>query len=289
MRKLLSLPTIELEGVQVPPIKPMPDNRHRDSHVRLDEILKRKRAKLEARRREVPVEDLRAQARDQVRARDVALVLKDGRLSLVAEVKRTTASGGVLVEDYDPVALANLFESAGAALLSVATDETLLHGGLAHLSAVKQAVDIPVLRQDFIFDEYQIIEARAAGADGVRLIAGILRGDELRHLLTLTQRMRMTALVEVHTEEELRHVLPLDPRLIGINHRDWHTDNLDFELTARLRGAIPPHITVLSESGINSVEQVRRLAELKVDAFVVGEAVLTAPDIGAKISELTAF
>jgi indole-3-glycerol phosphate synthase len=266
----------------------MTDNRHHESHARLDEILKRKRVQLEARRREVPVEELRTQVRDQVRAQDVALALKDGRVSLVAEIKRTTASGGVLVENYDPVALADVFEKASAAALSVATDETL-QGGLDHLSAVKQAANIPVLRQDFIFDDYQIVEARAAGADGVRLIAGILSGDELRHLLTLTQRMRMTALVEVHTEAEMERVLPLDPRLIGFNHRDWHTDNLDFELTARLRDAIPSHITVLSESGINSVEQVRRLAELKVDAFVVGEAVLTAPDIGAKISELTAF
>ena len=264
-------------------------DRHSQSHARLHKILEQKRAQLEARMREIPVGGVRAQARLQKRAMDIAMTVKNGRVSLIAEVKRATASGGVIIEDYDPVALAKLFEVSGAAALSVATDETLLHGGLAHLIAVKQAVGIPVLRQDFIFDEYQIIETRAAGADGVRLIASILGDDELRYLLTLTQRMRMTALVEVHDEHELERVLPLDPRLIGINHRDWNTDDVDLELTARLRDAIPPHITVVSESGIKTVKQVRRLAALNIDAFVVGEAVLTADDIGAKTRELTSL
>lgn len=265
----------------------MSDDRHQQAHANLREILKQKRAELKARKREIPIEALRAQARLQVRAKDIAMLLKNGKPSLVAEVKRAQTTGGVLVEDYDPVELARLMEESGAAALSVATDETLLHGGLSHLSAVKKAVDVPVFRQDFIFDEYQIVEARAAGSDGVRLIVGILDEEETRHLLTLTQRMRMTALVEVHTGDELERVLPLDPRLIGINHRDWATADVDFELTAQLRHQIPRHTAVISESGINSVEQVRRLVELDVDAFVVGEAVLTAEDIGAKIWELT--
>jgi indole-3-glycerol phosphate synthase len=267
----------------------MTDNRHSQTHARLQEILKRKRAQLTARKREIPVEGVRAQARLQLRAKDLAMVLKDGRLSLVAEVKRASANGDLLVEDYDPVELAKVFEVSGAEVVSVATDEALLHGGLPDLVAVKKEVGIPVLRQDFIFDEYQVIEARAAGADGVRLIVGILNDDEMRHLLTLTQRMRMTALVEVHTRQELDRVLPLDPRLIGINHRDWDTDDVDLERTAQLRDAVPPHIAVISAGGIRTIQQVRRLAELKVDAFVVGEAVLTAPDMRAKISELTAI
>lgn len=254
----------------------------------LEEILRQKRQLLEARKRQVPIRGVRAQAKLQPRPIDVPSVLKDGSVSLIAEVKRASPTG-LLVQSYDPVVLAQLYQQSGVAALSVATDEAVLRGNLAHLMRVKQAVTIPVLRQDFIFDEYQIVEARAAGADGVRIIAGVLEDRLLRRLLSLTQRLKMSALIEVHTEAELEQVIPLDPRLIGLNNRDWETGEVNLTLTERLRGTILPHIAVVSEGGIKTAEDVKRIAAVGVDAIVVGEALLTAEDIAAKLREFIAI
>jgi indole-3-glycerol phosphate synthase len=253
---------------------------------RLEQILIHKRLLLEARKREVPVEELRVQTTRQTRPLDIASFLKENRrIALVAEVKRASP-GGLLVERYNPVTLALRYQECGASILSVATDETVLQGGLAHLMAVKGAARVPVLRQDFIVDEYQIIEARAAGADGLRIIAAILGDRELWRLVSLTQRMKMTELIEVHNEDDLERALPLDPRLIGINNRDLVKGTIDLSTTERLRDRIPAHIAVISEGGIRTAQDVRRMADLGVHGVAIGEVLLTADDLAAKFREL---
>ena len=254
---------------------------------KLEAALNHKRQLLEARKREIPIRGVRAQASLQPRPQDIASVLKNGHVSLLTEVKRASPSG-LLVQEYDPVALAQQYERFGAAALSVATDETMLHGGLSHLMRVRRAVSLPVFRQDFIFDEYQIAETRAAGADGVRIIAAILGDTDLWNLLSLTQRMKMTALMEVQSEPELDRVLSLDPRLIGIQNRNWLTGAVDLTLTERLRPKIPSHITVVSGGGIRTAQDVQRMAVLNVVAVAIGEALLTANSPAAKFGELLA-
>jgi indole-3-glycerol phosphate synthase len=253
-------------------------------HTDFQEIVRRKRRLLRARKQEAPLQAVRAQAMLQTRPLDIASRLVNGCASVMAEVKRVLSNGEV-VQRYDPVALAKRCEEGGASVLSVATDETVLHGDLAHLMHVKGAVSIPVLRHDFIFDSYQIFEARAAGADGVRLIARILSDGELRYFLSLTQRLKMTALIEVQTLSQLKRVLPLEPRLIGLNNRDWETGEVDFGITELLSGRIPPITAVVSGGGIRALADARRVAAAGVDAIFVGEALLEVKDPAAMLRE----
>lgn len=256
-----------------------------DSRTDFQKILHRKRRLLTARKRQLPLQAVRAKARLQARPRDIVSVLKDGRISVMAEVKRVLSDGDI-VQAYDPAALARSYEAGGAAALLVATDETVLHGGLAHLMHVRQVVGVPVIQHDFIFDEYQIVEARAAGADGLRLVAGILSDEQLHHFLSLTQRLKMTALIEVQTPAQLRRVVPLEPRLIGLINRDWETGEVNLGIMEMLRPRIPPHIAVASIGGIRTVEEARRVAAADVDAIVVGEALLSAEDAAEALREL---
>lgn len=264
---------------------------HTQLNPKFEALLKKMRAELDMLKQQIPVEALHERSRQRRRAKDIPMTLRDAQsgISLIAELKRASADGKPLIDPYDPVELAKLFEVSGAMVLSVATDDDIMQGSIHDLASVKDAVDIPVFRHDFIFDEYQIIESRAAGADGVRLIVGILSDQELRGLLTLTQRLGMSALLEIRTQEELDRALPLEPRLIAINRREWLSDKLDEDLPDRLRQSIPPHIVVVCEGGISTVEDVRHLIKLDVDAFIVGEALLTAADSGAKIWELTSL
>jgi indole-3-glycerol phosphate synthase len=193
---------------------------------------------------------------------------------------------GDMLTTYNPASLAAYFEEGGATALSVATDETVLRGGLVHLVHVKRAVAIPVIRHDFIFDAYQLYEARAAGADGVRLIARVLPDGKMRNLLSLTQRLKMTALIDVQTTAELNRVLPLEPRLIGLNNRDWKTGEVNFTITELLRDRIPPHITVVSGGGIQTLEDAKHIAATGIDAILIGKTLLTAEDSPARIRDL---
>lgn len=251
----------------------------------LDEIARTKRGEVESARERLPLEDLRRRVLGSMDApRDFAGALRRGpgdRARLIAEVKRGSPSAGVIREDFDPVAIARIYEGAGASCLSVLTDERYFGGRLEYLTSVRRAVRLPVLRKDFVIDPYQVWEARAAGADAVLLIAEILDDDELGELRGLIEDLGMTALVEFHDEGNLERVLRCGARVVGINNRDLKRFETDPGLTLRLRDRIPADITLVSESGIKTRADVAALEEAGVSAILVGEALMRAPDIGA--------
>ncbi|MCI0394582.1 MAG: indole-3-glycerol phosphate synthase TrpC [Chloroflexi bacterium] len=262
----------------------------------LDEIMRFHREQLPKVMREVPLSDLRALASLALPAVDFCAALRPPGVSLIAECKKASPSKGLLVRNYDPVALARSYVRAGARAISVLTDARHFQGSLEHLRDVKEALKqpaalignrndprrelgIPVLRKDFIFHPYQVYQARAAGADAVLLIAAVLEGGEIAELLALAHQLQMNALVEVHTEQELEQVLPLKPRVVGVNNRNLQTFEVDFETTARLRRLIPAGVLVVAESGIKTPEDVRRLRELGVNAILVGETLVKSKDV----------
>ena len=207
-------------------------------------------------------------------------------LGLIAEVKAASPSKGILRHDMNPSQIALEYQEGGATAISVLTDEKFFHGRLAHLEDVRRAVRLPLLRKDFIIDEYQLVEARTSGADAVLLIAAILDEKKLEALLSSAGRLGLNCLVEVHTEGELKKVLDTPATLVGINNRDLHTFKTDLETTIRLRPLVPEDRTVVSESGIKSRGDVRRLEDAGVDAILVGEALVQSEDIERDIREL---
>lgn len=237
-------------------------------------------------KRSVPLADLRALASVAEPPRNFRQVLKRPGVTLIAECKKASPSKGLMVPNYDPVALAKDYESAGAGAISVLTDRRYFQGNLSDLRDVKLAVKVPVLRKDFIFDPYQLYESRAAGADAVLLIASVLQGGELIDLLALTRELSMEALVEVHDAQELERVLNLNPLVMGINNRNLQTFEVDFENTKRLRALIPEEIAAVAESGIKTVDDVVKMAELGVDAMLVGESLVKSADPFARAKEL---
>jgi len=211
-----------------------------------------------------------------------------GKFSLIAELKKASPSAGIIVEKYEPTCLAKAYEENGAAALSVLTDEKFFQGRLEHIKEAKDSTTIAVLRKDFIIDESQVYESRVAGADAILLIVKILTDRQLEDFIDLAGSLKMKCLVEVHNEAEAERALKADADIIGINNRDLDTFNVDFNTTLRLMDKFPElkDKIVVSESGINSAEQVRVLREKGVNGILVGESLLRSPDIAAKIKEL---
>ncbi len=207
-------------------------------------------------------------------------------IALIAEIKKASPSAGLIRKDFNPVEIGKIYQRFGAKAVSVLTDNHFFMGSLAAMKEVKQAVDVPVLRKDFIIEPYQIYEARAYGADAVLLIAAILSDDELRALLSLCEEVELEALVEVHTELELEKALGAGAQTIGINNRDLSTFAVDLSTTLRLVASIPEEILCVSESGIKTHDDIIRLGEAGVHAVLVGTALMEAEDIGEKIREL---
>ncbi|MBN1875093.1 MAG: indole-3-glycerol phosphate synthase TrpC [Anaerolineae bacterium] len=218
--------------------------------------------------------------------RDFVEALRTPDVSLIAEVKKASPSKGVLCPDFDPVALARTYEANGAAALSVLTDTHFFQGSLDDLRAIRETMALPVLRKDFIIDLYQVYESRAAGADAILLIVAAMDDSTLHNLYALARHLGMAVLVEVHNLIELRRGLGLHPRIIGINNRDLQTFNVTLDMTAELRPRVPRRVTVVAESGIHTAADVARLASLNVHAMLVGEALVTARDVGGKVKEL---
>ncbi len=252
----------------------------------LDKIMLYKREELPRRKRERAEADLRAALLLAPPPRDFEAALRMPGVSLIAECKKASPSKGVLRNGYDAVALAREYEANGARAISVLTDAKFFQGRIEDLVAVRQAVKLPVLRKDFIFDPYQIIEARAAGADAILLIAALLKGNTLRDLRREAEALGMQALVEVHDEAEVEHALESGAAVIGVNNRDLRYFDVHFETTGRLRPLIPADKVLVSESGINTPEDVRQLAEMGADAMLVGERLVRAKDVGARVREL---
>ncbi|MBI4199428.1 MAG: indole-3-glycerol phosphate synthase TrpC [Chloroflexi bacterium] len=255
----------------------------------LDQILEAKRRELARRRREEPLAALEARIKEQPVPLNFSGCIWGPGIHLIAEVKRASPSRGLLRNAYDPVALATTYAENGAAAVSVLTEVDHFQGSLEHLAQVKQAVSatgLPVLRKDFLSDPYQLYEARAYGADAVLLIAAMLEPPQLRELLAAARSLWLQALVEVHSERELEAALEAGAEVIGINHRNLRTFQMDPSLTERLRPRIPKGKVVVAESGIQTWEDVLRLKKAGVNAVLVGEALVTAPDVGAKVREL---
>lgn len=259
----------------------------------LDEIFAHKKAEVMARAQVVPLTEVRRAAQAVPAPQDFISALRKagGRRnwpSLIAEVKKASPSKGLLCPDFDPLRLARLYIEGGAAAISVLTDEKYFQGSLDHLRQIAVLRPRPpLLRKDFLFDEYQVYEARAAGADAVLLIAAYLDSARLGELHALARSLGMAALVEVHDQADLDKALKVDHvELLGVNNRDLRTFTVSLETTFRLRPYISPGICLVAESGIHTVEDVRRLSEAGVDAILVGEALVTASDICAQIRGL---
>ena len=207
-------------------------------------------------------------------------------IRLIAEVKKASPSKGVIRADFDPLAIARTYAAHGASCLSVLTDEQYFQGSLDYLRTIRAAVELPVLRKDFILDPYQVYEARAAGADGVLLIAECLDDCALRSLHNLIVELGMTPLVEIYEPSNLPRVLDAGATLIGINNRNLHTFTVDFEHSLRMRDLVPADCLLVSESGIATRADVLRLEAAGVDAMLVGETLMRQADIGAAVDAL---
>jgi indole-3-glycerol phosphate synthase len=209
-----------------------------------------------------------------------------GRLNVIAECKRRSPSRGVLRADYDPAAVARSYATGGAATISVLTEPTFFDGSLTHLQEVRRAVDLPLVRKDFIVSEYQLLEARAAGADAVLLIVAALGPVELRALHDRALALGLDALVEVHDAVELGIALDAGAQVVGVNNRNLRTLDVDVRASEELIAGIPPGVVAVSESGLQTPADLRRLRELGYNAFLIGERFMTEQDPGAALAEM---
>ncbi|WP_189056095.1 indole-3-glycerol phosphate synthase TrpC [Longimycelium tulufanense] len=254
----------------------------------LDEILLGVREDLERRESAVPLKDVQRRARSVPAALDPLLAFRGDGISIIAEVKRRSPSKGPLADIPDPAVLARAYAAGGASAISVLTEERRFSGSLADLDAVRAAVDIPVLRKDFIVTPYQVWEARAHGADLVLLMVVSLEQAELVELIKLSEELGMTPLVECHTEEEVRRAVAADARLLGINARDLTTLEVDRSVFPRLAPVVPPGVITVAESGVRGPEDVAYYRQTGADVVLVGEALVRDGDPRSAIADFRA-
>jgi indole-3-glycerol phosphate synthase len=253
----------------------------------LDEIMASKRREVAEARGRVPEAELERRLDTLSPARDFRAALERGPdVAVIAEVKKASPSAGVLRADFEPVAVARTYAANGAECLSILTDAPFFQGSLSYLREVRAAVALPLLRKDFIFDRYQLLEARLAGADAVLLIAEVLGDAELPRLLREAGELGLQALVELHDRSNLRRVLDAGARLVGVNNRDLRTFVTRLEQTLEVVAEVPGDVCVVSESGIRNRADVERLRAAGVRAVLVGESLMRADDIGARLREL---
>ena len=253
----------------------------------LEAIVAATRRIVAVRRKREPDADLEARAsqRQPQTGRFREALSVPNRVNIIAECKRRSPSRGILRADYAPAAIAADYERAGAAALSILTEPTFFDGSLEHLTAVRDAVRLPLLRKDFIVDSYQLLEARASGADAVLLIVAALGEPELRVLLSAARAFGLAALVEVHDEAEADRAMDAGAEIIGVNNRNLRTLEVAVEVSERAAARIPPSVVAVSESGIKTPHDVARLQALGYRAFLVGERFMTAPQPGAALAE----
>jgi indole-3-glycerol phosphate synthase len=261
----------------------------------LSQIVESKKAEVERRKRQQSVGELQVRIGDLPRPRNLYAALMAPptlKVHLIAEIKKASPSAGLLRANFDPVEIARTYHDCGASALSVLTDEEYFSGSLEHIEQVKAAVPLPVLRKDFLIDEYQVYESRAAGADAILLIAEILEPSRLMDMLILANELNLTVLIEVHEADALMRFrslvgFPLKGySLLGINNRNLRTQLVDVGTTLRLMGMLEDDVPVVSESGVKTRQDVEKLARAGVRAVLVGETLMRADDIAAKIAEL---
>jgi indole-3-glycerol phosphate synthase len=264
----------------------------------LDDIMTAKAQEVARRKTEAPLEALKDRIKGQPRPRNFFnAIATPGRkpLNLIAEIKKASPSAGVICEDFDPVRIARLYAQSGADALSVLTDEKFFQGKLEYIAQVREAVSLPVLRKDFIIDPYQVYESRAAGADAILLIAECLETSEMIDLQILATELNMTCLIEVHDLDNLMRVrdqvIGFPHRcysLVGINNRDLRTFKTDLGATLRMSELVEDRRVLVSESGINTRQDIAKLANAGVAAALIGESLMRSSDVPGKIAELFA-
>jgi indole-3-glycerol phosphate synthase len=255
----------------------------------LDTIVENKKGDLDAAKKAVPQSDLERKIAGLNPPADFKQALKGPGVKLIAEVKKASPSKGLICPDFDPLRIAQIYAENGAAAISVLTERRYFQGNLEYLNRIKKTLGDkcpPLLRKDFIFDPYQIYECRANGADACLLIVAILEYRKLVELLELSHRLCMQCLVEVHNEDEVARAVAAGADIIGINNRDLRTFEVKLETTAGLRSLIPADKIVVSESGIKTRQDLQQLADWGINAALVGETLVAASDIAAKMKEL---
>jgi len=255
----------------------------------LDKILAHKVEEIARDQKKMPLALARKKAElavDEERApRDFLGALQKDTVALIAEVKKASPSKGILIEDFDPVQIGKTYADNGASCISVLTDENFFLGHLGYMGNVRKAVDIPVLRKDFIIDAYQVLVARAFCADACLLIVAALSDEQLKDLYTLIHELGMTALVEVHNEAELERALKINAQLIGINNRDLKTFTVDLNTTAKLANQVPDDVTLVAESGIMNVQDVQQMGQFGAHAILVGESLVKSGDMAQSVRD----
>lgn len=255
----------------------------------LDTIIAHKQTEVQARQWKIPMRELAARRSAAPPPRDFLAALqapKVGPVTLIAEVKKSSPSAGIIRADFDPVAIAKEYEAGGASCLSVLTDEKFFQGHDDYLKAVRQVVPLPVIRKDFIIDVWQVYEAWALGADAVLLIVAVLTPAQIMDIQSLIHDLGMAALVEVHTEAEMEVALAANAKLVGINSRNLNTFVTDLGTVERLAAMVPAGVTLVAESGIKTPADVKRVAAAGAKAILVGETLMRADDIGAAVRAL---
>ncbi len=254
----------------------------------LNEILIHKRKELEELKLRYPLRRLveAVERKNGVVRRDFRKAISDPqRINLIAEIKKASPSEGVLRENFQPLRLAALLEYGGAAALSILTETRFFKGRPSYLKTVRQVTQLPILRKDFILDDYQLYESKLLEADAVLLIASLLTDEELEKFLHISQTLELDALVEVHTEDDLKKALHADAQLIGVNNRNLQTLEVDVKRAERLLGHIPKHVTVVVESGFKDREELMKYKSLGIHAFLIGTTLMKSQDVVAKLQE----
>ena len=252
----------------------------------LDEIVLYKKKDVERKKKKVKLGDLEEKIALRKKPLDFSAAIKGSKIRLIAEVKKASPSRGVLCQKFKPVEMAVTYAESGAAAISVLTESKHFMGDLKYLERIREKVNLPLLRKDFIFDEYQVYESASSGADAILLITAILNQKQLERLIALSHTLGMQCLVEVHNEKELERALLCDAKIIGINNRDLNTFNVNTDTTRRLCNIIPAEKIVVSESGIKKRTDIVKLKKWGVNAVLVGESLVTARDIPVRIKEL---
>ncbi len=251
----------------------------------LDKIIDNKVVEVEATKHNLSLKSVRDLAENASPAKDFVGALRKDAVALIAEVKKASPSKGVLIENFAPLTLARTYSENGASAISVLTDENFFQGKLSYLKEISEAVDIPTLRKDFIIDPYQVYEARMAGASAVLLIVAVLDDSHLSDLQHLIQELGMSALVEVHNEEELERAMAIEAPLIGVNNRDLKTFDVDLNTTERIAKLVPNTVTLVAESGLKSATDVAHMGSIGAYAVLIGEGIVKADNIAQAVRE----
>lgn len=253
----------------------------------LDEIVNNKLKEVVRRKKKLPLAVLKSKLAASTPTRDFRKAISSsGIINIIAEIKKASPSVGVIIKDFSVEELARIYEKNGASALSILTDQKFFRGELKDLEKAKKASSLPILAKEFIVDEYQIYEARIRGADAILLITRILDKEELRKYLDLASRLDLDCLVEIHAEEEWQEIKNLPVDIVGINNRNLENFKADLNMSVNLVKKIPSDKIVVSESGINNGEDIYRLQEAGVNAFLIGEALLRSKNVGEKLREL---